>query len=202
MKNKIDINGDGNIVIQDSSNSEIIIHLNKPEELDSFLKQFQNKLDELPKKILDHIETFKETSLEKANKSKILIHVFNSFDVETSPFKSSITNRNVEIIVSITNTSRVNQYFYEPIFNVSPTIQPDGINAFQLINPYQNVKFPFRLEYGEVLDLKYPLASNSKQMFEKIKEGKLFCTIKTSLDERYISNEIKINQILECFDLI
>ena len=57
MINKAEVKGDGNVVIQDADNSEITINTNNPEEIRKFFIDFQNKLSEIPKEILDMMES-------------------------------------------------------------------------------------------------------------------------------------------------
>jgi hypothetical protein len=49
---KAEIDGNGNIVIQNADNSTITINKDNPEEIRKFFIDFQNKLSELPKQII------------------------------------------------------------------------------------------------------------------------------------------------------
>ena len=55
MINKAEIDGNGNILIQDADNSEITINVNSPEEIRNFFIDFQDKLSEIPKQILEFL---------------------------------------------------------------------------------------------------------------------------------------------------
>jgi hypothetical protein len=64
MINKAEIDGDGNIVIQDADNSEITINMNNPEEIRNFFIDFQTRLSEIPKQIIDLMQSKNSNEVE------------------------------------------------------------------------------------------------------------------------------------------
>lgn len=63
--NKAEVDGDGNVVIQGTDNSEITVNMNNPEEIRKFFIDFQQNLHSLPTKILDLMEDKNSNELNK-----------------------------------------------------------------------------------------------------------------------------------------
>ena len=59
MNDKVEVRGDGNLVIQHADNSEIVIHMDNPKEIRDFLIDFQQDISSLPKKIIELMESKK-----------------------------------------------------------------------------------------------------------------------------------------------
>ncbi len=73
MINKAEIDGNGNIVIEDSDKAEITININNPKESRNFLIDFQNKLSFLPSEILKLMECKNPNNAELEKQSNIYL---------------------------------------------------------------------------------------------------------------------------------
>lgn len=76
--NKIFLDGNENIVIQDIEKSSIVINKNNPEELKMFFKSFKNRATELEQRLNEHQDGYVElktlfTEYFSENKNSVLV---------------------------------------------------------------------------------------------------------------------------------
>lgn len=196
MINKAEVTGDGNVVIQDADNSEITINTNNPEEIRKFFIDFQNKLSEIPKEILDMMES--------KNPNDVVIeigaNVYLSLNLEMIPGQG-ITG--ISFGVTITNLTKGNRFFNAPFFKLSVPFE-GNLDTFVLTDKMNNIEFPKKLEYGEVVSEVYSIRAASKEMYEKALakdlNATLQVTVNTTIGEVFKSNEYKISELLEKFE--
>ena len=195
MINKSIIDGNGNIVIQEADNSEIIINANNPEEIRKFFIDFQSKLNELPKEIL--------AIMESKNPNEVVIetgaNVYLSLDLLVSPGYVS----GISFGVQITNLTKENRFFNAPFFKLSVPFE-ENLDTFAMTDTLHHISFPKKLEYGEVVKEGYMISANSKPMiYDKVialdENATLQVITTTTIGEIYKSNEYRISQLLENF---
>ncbi len=194
MINKAKVNGDGNIVIQDVDKSTITINMNDPKEIRKFFIDFQQKIDLLPRKIL-------ELMIEK-NGADIKIekgaNIYLGLNFMMDPIRR--TKSGISFSVTITNLTKENRFFREPFFKSSVPINM-GTDTFVLTERINKIVFPKKLEYGEVISEVYLIKPESKQMYEEMLRIDENATIQviasTTIGEVYQSNEYKVSQLLK-----
>ncbi|MFO7830340.1 MAG: hypothetical protein R6V23_17100 [Bacteroidales bacterium] len=195
MLNKAEIDGNGNIVIQDSDKSEITINTENSEELKKFLIDFQFKLNELPKEIIDLMESknLNEVPFEKG------ANVYLSLNFIVQPGMPNC----LAFGVTITNLTKENRFFNSPVFKSSVPIE-NNLDTFVLIETQYDIPFPKKLEYGEVVTESYNIKPESRKLYEKLmekyKDATLQVIVSTTVGEIYKSNEYKISKLLENWD--
>lgn len=195
MINKAEVTGEGNIVIQDADNAEITINTNNPEEVRKFLIDFQNKLSQLPKDILDLMESQKpnEVVLETG------ANIYLSVNLEMAAYE--ITG--ISFGVTITNLTKENRFFNAPFFKLSVPFE-GNFDTFALTNKLYNIPFPKKLEYGEVVSEGYQITAQSRDIYDKViakdPDATIQVIVGTTIGEIYRSNEYKISELLKNFE--
>lgn len=198
MINKSEIDGNGNIVIQDTDNSIITIDLSDNEQVRKFLINFQNKLSELPKEIL--------LELQKHNKLETELKIGANIYLTVIAAISDIGHNSVLWGVTITNLTKEHRYFNQPYFKVSPKFKlEEGLehDTFMLF-PQEKIQFPVRLEYGQVLNLSFVVTPKQFELFEKnaIKETFMTAYCGTTVGELYNSNDYKLDKFVKDYQAI
>ena len=194
MINKAEIDGNGNVVIQDSDNSEIIINMNNPAEIRKFFIDFQQKLNSLPKAILELMES--------KNTNEIAIdsgaNVYLSLNYLVNPGMVS----GISFGVTITNLTKENRFFNAPFFKISVPFE-GGLDSFAMLDTINKIAFPKRLEYGEVVTEGYLIGRQTKHIYDRViaidSEATIQVTTSTTIGEIYKSNEYKVSSLLESF---
>lgn len=146
MINKAEIDGNGNVLIQDSDNSEITINMNNPEEIRKFLIDFQQKLSSLPKKILELMENKNTNEIQIDSGANVYLSL--AFLIEPG----AITG--ISFGVTITNLTKENRFFNAPFFKLSVPFE-ENFDTFAMTDTIHKVIFPKKLEYGEVVSEAY-----------------------------------------------
>lgn len=194
MINKAEIDGNGNVVIQDSDNSEITINMNNPEEIRKFFIDFQQQLNSIPKTIIELMES-KNTNEIKIDSGA---NVYLSLNFLMSPGIVS----GISFGVTITNLTKENRFFNAPFFKLSIPFE-GNLDTFAMTDTINKISFPKKLEYGEVVSEAYLIRLNSKQIYDKViaidKDATIQVITSTTIGEIYKSNEYKVSQLLENF---
>lgn len=194
--NKATIDGNGNILIQGTDNSEIIINIDKPEEIRQFLIDFQYQLKQIPYKIFELMESQNPNDVEIIKGANIYL----ALNVGISMVEGDIQGSSLG--VTITNLTKENRFFQAPIFKLSTEFK--GNDTFALMDRTHGIIFPNKLEYGEVVTEDYPLRPGSKFVFEEVykndPEATLKVIVNTTVGEIYHSNEYNIKRIIDHFD--
>ena len=194
MINKAEIDGNGNVVIQDSDNSEITINMSNPEEIRKFFIDFQQKLSSLPLEIIELMEA-KNTNDVQINSGA---NVYLSLNFLVAP--GTVTG--ISFGVAITNLTKENRFFNAPFFKVSVPFEGE-IDTYVMTGTLNGISFPKKLEYGEVASEGYLISANSREIYDKIiaidKDATVQVIVSTTIGEIYKSNEYKINNLLESF---
>ncbi|MCE1166561.1 MAG: hypothetical protein LWX70_00540 [Sphingobacteriia bacterium] len=198
MLNNSHIDGHGNVVIQDADNSTISISLSDTEQVRKFFIDFQNKLSELPKEIL--------TELQKHNNLESEMKVGANIYLTVIAAIANYGNNAVLWGVTITNLTKEHRYFNQPYFKVSPKfeLKPGIEHDTFLMFPKEQLKFPVRLEYGEVLRLTFEVNPDQFALFEKntTEDAILTCYCGTTVGELYNSNEYKLDKFVKDYEAI
>ncbi|SZD73865.1 Uncharacterised protein [Candidatus Ornithobacterium hominis] len=198
MLNKSHIDGHGNVVIQDADNSTITINLSDTEQVRKFFIDFQNKLFELPREILAELQKHNNLESEMKVGANIYLTVIAAF--------ADFGNNAVLWGVTITNLSKEHRYFNQPYFKVSPKfeLEPGLEHDTFMMFPKEQLKFPVRLEYGEVLSLTFEVNPNQFALFQKnaTDDAFLTCYCGTTVGELYNSNEYKLDKFVKDYEAI
>lgn len=190
------IDGDGNVVIQNSDNSSITINLNNPKEVRRGLMNLQHEMNTLPLKIIQE--------LMKHNDSKVPAvgaNIYLSLNImfETIGNRPTGNILGISFGVSVTNTNKEHRYFYEPSFKVSTPFD-NGLDTFVMTDKHpDNPVFPRRLEYGEPFTVYYNISDMKlfKELVERDDNASITAIVNTTLGEVFCSNECKLKELLE-----
>lgn len=198
--NSAEIDGSGNIVIQNADSSTITINKDNPQEIRKFLIDFQNKLSELPKQILELMELQNPNTVQTIG-ANIYLGLNILFD--TSSYQQAGPISGIAFGVTITNLTKENRFFNTPFFKLSVPYEED-IDTFAMTNIVgPQIVFPKKLEYGEVASQVYLISASSKEIYEKALAKDPKATIQviasTTIGEVYKSNEYSIVRLLENF---
>ena len=119
---------------------------------------------------------------------------------------SDVTKNSVLWGTTITNLTREIRYFNQPYFKVYPKFQLDeGIEHdtfFMMQDETSNVRFPYRLEFGQTISCKFPVKSQSYKLYEKInqEEGSFIqAFVTTTLGEIYNSRKYPISKFIQIY---
>lgn len=190
MINKSRIDGDGNIVIQDSNNSTITINANNPEEIRKFFIEFQNQLQDLPFEILELMESKNTNKIEIDNDANIYL----SFNLLTSGYG----DMEYALGVKITNLTKEIRFFNSPFFKTSEIIENE-MDTFVMTDAIQGARFPKRLEYGEVVSETYRIKLGITEILDKVlakdKDAYVQAISSTTLGEVYKSNKYSLAKL-------
>jgi hypothetical protein len=194
MINKAEIDGNGNVLIQGSDNSEITIHMNNPEEIRKFFIDFQEKINSLPKSILELMESKNTNELKISSGA----NVYLSLNYLVNPgFVSGIS-----FGVTITNLTKENRFFNAPFFKISVPFE-SGLDSFAMLNTINKITFPKKLEYGEVVTEGYLIGLQTKHIYDRVfaidRDATIQVTTSTTIGEIFKSNEYNVSQLLESF---
>lgn len=195
-KSNASVDGDGNVVIQNSDNSSITINLNNPVEVKKALMDFQSKLNELP---LEIVRLLMEKADNKAPESGANVYLNVNLLFETDYGVPTGRIQGIAVGVHVTNTNKEHRYFYEPSFKSSVPFE-GNCDTFMLTNAMPNKpNFPKRLEYGEPFSVHYQILDMMvfKKIYEIDPEATLVAFVNTTLGEVFFSNEYKIKDLVK-----
>lgn len=183
------IDGNGNVIIQDTTNSTITINMNNPEEVSKALVNLNDRLSQLPLKIIMLMEEkrCKELPTVGAN-----VYLSCYIMVQNNDF-----NRQKCIGVTITSTTKDIRYFNEPFFKLSSPLNENGFDTFLMTNKITKVQFPHRLEYGQPVSVHYIISSNDlfQEILSKDTNATIVAVVTTTLGETYYSNKFEIKNL-------
>lgn len=194
------VEGDNNIIIQNSDHTEIRVHLDNPLEVKQALVNMQNQLQEIPAEILKLMEEkSKNVQIEQG------AHIYLSLNYL---FEQSIVGNGVlgmSLGITITNTTKENRWFNQPFFKLTESI--DGADTFSLLSANNNnPPFPHKLEYGEPISAYYNIESNQINFFKQVlminPDAEFYAISNTTLGEIYSSNKYKISKLVNLYNQI
>lgn len=192
MGPKVEIDGNGNIVIQKAVGSTITINPDIPEEVRKVLIDQQSLISDLPNKFLKILmeNNAQEPPVIGANVYLGLDFVVNGSNVV-----------GISISVQITNLTKEIRFYNKPFFKVSVPIDM-GADTFVMTNIIgEEIKYPRKMEYGEVITESYKLVPNNIVLFENLltkdTNATLTAYVSTTLGEVYKSNPYQIKDIVE-----
>ena len=199
MINRAEIDGDGNIVIQDANNSEITINMSNPEEIRNFLIDFQARLYEIPKKIIDLMESKNSNEVEITKGANVYLSVNFLIGIGGDGISG------ISFGVTITNLTKENRFFNAPFFKLSTPFDGNA-DTFAMTDTMNKIVFPKKLEYGEVVTENYQIRPQSREIFEKViakdENATLQVITSTTIGEIYNSNEYKVSILLHNYKYV
>lgn len=197
MINKAEIDGNGNVVIQEADNSVITINMNSPEEIRNFFIDFQASLSQIPKQILELMESKNSNDIEVDKGANVYLSLNLLFGTGGLSGISGIS-----FGVTITNLTKENRFFNAPFFKLSRPFE-GKVDTFAMTDTMYHIVFPKKLEYGEVVSENYQIRPQSRDIYDKLNAQDANATIQvivsTTIGEIYKSNEYRVSQLLENF---
>ena len=192
MSAKVDIDGNGNIVIQKVEGSTITINPAVPEDVRKALIEHQALISQLPDKILQMLmeKNAKEPTVIGANVSLGLSFLAAEYGVA-----------GISMSVQITNLTKEIRFYNKPFFKVSTPFEK-GADTFMMTNVVGDaVSFPRKMEYGEVISENYKLVPGNIQMFQELlakdPDVRLTAYVSTTLGEVYKSEPYIVKDIVK-----
>ena len=191
MSVKAEIDGNGNIVIQKVEGSTITINPSVPEEVRKALIEHQSLISQLPDKIVKILmdNNAKEPPVVGAN-------IYLGLNMLVS-----MGIMGVSISVQITNLTKEIRFYNRPFFKVSTPIDKSA-DTFIMTNVIgEQIKFPRKMEYGEVVSENYQLVPGNIQMFKELlarnPETTITAYVSTTLGEVYKSEPYYVSDIVK-----
>lgn len=192
MSAKVDIDGNGNIVIQKVEGSTITINPAVPEDVRKALIEHQALISQLPDKILQMLmeKNAKEPPVIGANVYLGLSFLAAEYGVA-----------GISMSVQITNLTKEIRFYNKPFFKVSTPFEK-GADTFMMTNVVGDaVSFPRKMEYGEVISENYKLVPGNIQMFQELlakdPDVRLTAYVSTTLGEVYKSEPYIVKDIVK-----
>ncbi|MBQ8484863.1 MAG: hypothetical protein IJ534_01810 [Bacteroidaceae bacterium] len=190
MGAKVEIDGNGNIVIQKAEGSTITINPAIPEDVRKALIDHQYLISELPNKFL---KMLMENNAQQPPVIGANVYLGLNLLVNNGI-------RGIAITVQITNLTKEIRFYNKPFFKVSVPINM-GADTFVMTNIIgEQIKFPRKMEYGEVISEGYLLVPENIQLFEELLAKDVGATltayVSTTLGEVYMSNSYPIRDIV------
>lgn len=191
MGTKVEIDGNGNIVIQKVEGSTITINPDIPEEVRKALIDYQSLISDLPNKFL---QILMENNSQEPPTTGANIYLGLNFLANNGICGVSIS-------VQITNLTKEIRFYNKPFFKVSIPFNMET-DTFIMTNIVgERINFPRKMEYGEVVTEGYLLLLNNIQMFEELLDKDLNATltayVSTTLGEVYRSEPYPIREIVK-----
>lgn len=196
MNENINIDGNGNIVIQDIDGSNIIINPDNSAELRKLIIDFGTKLKDLPIEVLKMIEDKQDINSE-------VIGGANIYLTTTAVLHEIQQYREIRFGLTITNLTKEHRYFNQPTFQVFPKFDLKGgakHDTFVMF-PEGNIQFPIRLEYGEPKTLSFRLKPGfiemCKELLEKDDNAYIQTFVSTTVGELYESKQLTMKKLMD-----
>lgn len=192
MSAKVDIDGNGNIVIQKAVGSTITINPAVPEDVRKALIEHQALISQLPDKI---VQMLMENNAEEPPVIGAIVYLGLSL------LASDYGVAGISMSVQITNLTKEIRFYNKPFFKVSTPFDK-GADTFMMTNVVGNaVHFPRKMEYGEVISENYQLVQSNIQMFQELlakdPDVTLTAYVGTTLGEVYKSEPYIVRDIVK-----
>lgn len=186
------IEGNGNIVIQKVDGSTITINPLIPEEVRMAFIEHQKLIADLPHNILSLL-------MEKNTAEPPVIGAKVYLGLDFLLTDMGVTG--VSLTVQVTNLTKEIRFFNSPFFKLSIPIEGTA-DTFIMTNVIgDQIKFPRKMEYGEVVSQSYILNPANISMFKGLLERRLDVVltayVSTTLGEVYESNKYPISDIVK-----
>lgn len=186
------IEGNGNIVIQKVDGSTITINPLIPEEVRMAFIEHQKLIADLPHNILSLLME-KNTAEPPVIGAKVYLGLDFLF--------TDMGVTGVSLTVQVTNLTKEIRFFNSPFFKLSIPIEGTA-DTFIMTNVIgEQIKFPRKMEYGEVISQSYILNSANVNMFKGLLEKRLdvmlTAYVSTTLGEVYESNKYVVSDIVK-----
>lgn len=186
------IEGNGNIVIQKVDGSTITINPLVPEEVRMAFIEHQKLIADLPYNILSLL-------MEKNSAEPPVIGAKVYLGLDFLLTDMGVTG--VSLTVQITNLTKEIRFFNSPFFKLSIPIE-GTVDTFIMTNVIgEQIKFPRKMEYGEVMSQSYIINPANVNMFKGLLDRRLDVVltayVSTTLGEVYESNKYPISDIVK-----
>lgn len=195
-KREASLDGNGNIVIQNSDNSSITVNLGDSVGIRKLLVDLQHDISNFPLKIIQELMAHNKS---EEIPSGANVHLSLNIMFETIGNKPTGRIVGVSFGVSVINTNKEQRYFYEPSFKVSIPLE-NGLDTFVMTDKHpHNPQFPKRLEYGEPFIAYYNIADTKlfKNLIAKDANVTITAVVNTTLGEVFFSNPCKLKDVIK-----
>lgn len=190
------IEGDGNVVVQNSDNTTITIDTNNIIELRKQISNLQEQLNRFNPEILQMMQQkIKDAGID--NLPVVDANIYFSIGILMDG-----VSRGMGFSITITNLTKEHRYFSQPSFNLSHPYK--GADSFVLTSPIGDApNFPVRLEYGQPVTVHYTIGPGQLSFFQELlnqnKNASIAVVSSTTVGELYRSNEYTIDHILSSY---
>lgn len=193
------VNGDGNIVIQNSDNTTITIDTKDIVALRKQISNLQAQLNTLSPDILQIMQE-KVKDAGTGNLPEVDANIYFSIDIITNGI-----GRGMGFSITITNLTKEHRYFTRPSFNLNHPYK--GADSFVLTTPLGKApSFPVRLEYGQPVTVSFVIEQGQLSFFREVlsqyEDAAIAAVSSTTVGEIYRSNEHTLKHILESYSKI
>ena len=100
--------------------------------------------------------------------------------------------------VQMTNDIKEHRYYNEPFFRLTKPFEnkSDSLYFFEKV---QEVRFPHKLEYGEVVSVNYNIKPLSlDKIWSKLpSDTEIYAIVTTTVGEKYTSNKVKVEEVVK-----
>ena len=193
-----EVTGDNNVVIQGLKDSNVTINLNDPEEIRSFLIDFQNEIKNLPLNIIKMMKDRNDNSDETLSGARLFLDTGVVLK-ERVPHLSEVTLK-----LKLTNFQKPYRFYHNPYFKLSKPIvflkdTPPQDTFMLLPHEFRQVQnFPKKMEFGELLIVDYQINQNTIDVYKQLDDGESFIQafIENTLGELYSSNPLNLTEFI------
>ena len=176
------VNGDGNIVVQNSDNTTITINTKNIVELRKQISNIQEQLMSFNPEILQMMQQ-KVIDAGTDNLPVIDANIYFSIDIITNGM-----NRGMGFSITITNLTKEHRFFTQPSFNLNHPYK--GADSFVLTTPFgETPQFPVRLEYGQPVTVRFLIEQGQLSFFREVlnyDEDAAIAVVSSTTGVRYI----------------
>ena len=195
--NKITIDGDNNIVVQDSEGNAKIVS-ESVSELRNLILNMKNSIDKVPLQVLERMKQFDTNNVELKG-----INVYLTTNAKLETISGIPTGRTIgyNASVTLTNLNKDIRYVQMPHFKLSVPIE-GNLDTFMLMpdNDSEFIQFPYRLEYGQQLTVYFNTTKPIdffKSILEKDSNAYLRAVAVTTIGEIFISEQKPLSIFIE-----
>lgn len=193
--NKITIDGDNNIVVQDSDGNVKIVS-ETVTELRNLILNMQDSINKIPLQVFERMKELGTNSVEVKG-----INVYLTTNAKLETFSGIPTGKIIgyNASVTLTNLNKDIRYVQMPQFKLSTPVE-GNLDTFMLMldDDSEPIKFPFRLEYGQQITVYFNITRPLKffkSISEKDPNAYLRAIGVTTLGEIFTSEQLMLSKL-------
>lgn len=193
--NKITIDGNNNIVVQDSDGNVKIVS-ETVTELRNLILNMQDSINKIPLQVFERMKELGTNSVEVKG-----INVYLTTNAKLETFSGIPTGKIIghNISVTLTNLNKDIRYVQMPHFKLSTPVE-GNLDTFMLMldDDSEPIKFPFRLEYGQQVTVYFNTTKPIDffmSILEKDPNAYLRAITITTLGEVFTSEQLMLSNL-------